>query len=99
MKFDEYTKEGFENYIVFADYNVETVMKLLDYLDRSWPDEPIETAIWMNLDAKVSAANPELILSVEDTIDAKMQRIIERNVKVINTRVEGKKNFIIVDDV
>lgn len=99
MKFDEYTKEGFENYIVFADYNVETVMKLLDYLDRGWPDEPIETAIWMNLDAKVSAANPELTLSVENTINAKMQRIIERNVKVINTRVEGKKNFIIVDDV
>lgn len=99
MKFDEYTKEGFENYIVFEDYNTETVMKLLDSLDRSWPNEPIETAIWMNLDAKVSAANPELILSVENNINAKMQRIIERNAKVINTRVEGKMNFIVVDDV
>lgn len=99
MKFEEYVKEGFENYIIFENYNTEAIMKILDYYDRRWPNEPIETAIWMILDKKVSSANPEISFNIEEEINSKIQHIIEKNTKVINTRVEGKKNFIIVDDI
>lgn len=97
-KISDYMKDGVDVFIKINKYDQsETLMKVLDYIDDQWPNEPIETAIDMCLDEVVSKSTKELILNV-DKLDSASIRIIEANSKIVNVEDRKSEIYLSIED-
>ena len=97
-KISDYMKDGVDVFIKISKYDQsETLMKVLDYIDDQWPNEPIETAINMCLDEVVSKSTKELILNV-DKLDSASIRIIEANSKIVNVEDRKTEVYLSIED-
>lgn len=97
-KISDYIKDGVNVFIKISKYDQsETLMKVLDYIDDQWPNEPIETAINMCLDEVVSKSTKELILNV-DKLDSASIRIIEANSKIVNVEDHKSEIYLSIED-
>lgn len=97
-KISDYMKDGVDVFIKISKYDQsETLMKVLDYIDDQWPNEPIETAINMCLDEVVSKSTKELILNV-DKLDSASIRIIEANSKIVNVEDRKSEIYLSIED-
>lgn len=97
-KISDYMKDGVDVFIKISKYDQsETLMKVLDYIDDQWPNEPIETAIDMCLDEVVSKSTKELTLNV-DKLDSASIRIIEANSKIVNVEDRKSEIYLSIED-
>lgn len=96
-KISDYIKDGIDVLVKISEYDQsETLMKVLDYIDDQWPNEPIETAIHMCLD-KTIINHKELIINV-DSLDNTSIRIIEANSKIINVEDRKTEIYLSIED-
>lgn len=97
-KISDYMKDGVDVLIKISKYDQsETLMKVLDYIDDQWADEPIETAIHMCLDKTIVNPNKELIVNV-DSLDNASIRIIENNSKIVNVEDRKSEIYLSIED-
>lgn len=97
-KISDYIKDGVDVLIKISKYDQsETLMKVLDYLDDRWADEPIETAIHTCLDKTIVNPSKELIVNA-DSLDNTSISIIEANSKIVNVEDRKSEIYLSIED-